>query len=90
MNGMQPQAGEKCPFSFNFDPQSFQPGDWVSYRVESMGDFPFAGRLVEVHGSQVLISPADPTDPDRLMRGTRESRPVVNRFEALGAENPGS
>lgn len=70
--------GEACPFSFNFDPASFKVGDMVSYRVpERFDDFPFVGILVEVGDDHVLISPNDPTMPDKRMRGTRESRPVV-------------
>lgn len=77
--------GEACPFEFNFDAASFRVGDMVSYRVtERFGDMPFVGILLEVHADHVVISPNDPTDPDRRMRGTRESRPVVSAAEALG------
>jgi hypothetical protein len=73
--------GERCPFEFNFDEKSFKVGDVVSYRVTgSLSDFPFVGTLVEVHDEHVLIS-ADPNDPDSRMRGTRESRPVVDKAE---------
>jgi hypothetical protein len=41
------------------------------------------GQLLEVGEDYVIISPNDPTDPDRRMRGTRESRPVVSAQEAL-------
>lgn len=76
---------EKCPFEFNFDPAGFKVGDFVSYRVtERFGEMPFVGRLLEVHEDYVVISPNDPTDPDRRMRGTRESRPEVSAAEALG------
>ena len=27
------QAGEECPFEFNFDPKTFKPGDLISYRI---------------------------------------------------------
>jgi hypothetical protein len=27
------QAGENCPFEFNFDPGAFKAGDLVSYRI---------------------------------------------------------
>ena len=40
--------------------------------------------LLEVHDDYVVISPNDPTDPDRRMRGTRESRPEVSAEQALG------
>lgn len=73
--------GESCPFEFNFDAASFKPGDLVSYRVTgSLGDFPFMGTLVEVHDDHVVIA-ADPDDPASHMRGTRESRPIVDEAE---------
>ena len=75
---------EKCPFAFNFDAQTFKVGDTVSYRIpERFDDMPFVGILLEVAADSVVISPNDPTDPDRRMRGTRESRPVVSAKEAL-------
>lgn len=74
MQGM----GESCPFEFNFNEQTFKPGDVVSYRVTgSLSGFPFVGTLLEVYDSHVIIS-ADINDPSSRMRGTRESRPVVN------------
>jgi len=77
--------GEKCPFEFNFDPATFKTGDVVSYRVpESFGEMPFVGTLLSVHDDYVEISPNDPSDPDRRMRGTRDSRPIVSAKEALG------
>ena len=77
MQGM----GESCPFEFNFEEKSFKPGDIVSYRVTgSLSDFPFVGTLIEVHDDHVIIS-ADPNDPGSRMRGTRESRPVVDEAE---------
>lgn len=76
---------EKCPFEFNFDAATFKVGDVVSYRVsERFGDMPFVGNLVEVHADYVVISPNDPSDADRRMRGTRVSRPEVSAAEALG------
>jgi len=73
--------GENCPFTFNFDETTFKVGDIVSYRVTgSLADFPFVGTLVEVHDDHVVIS-ADPRDPASRMRGTRESRPVVNEAD---------
>jgi len=78
-------AGESCPFSFNFDPSTFKVGDSVSYRVpEAFDDMPFVGLLLEVFDDYVVISPNDPSDPDRRMRGTRESRPIVSKAEAVG------
>lgn len=77
-------AGEACPFEFNFDPETFKVGDLVSYRVpEAFGEMPFAGSLLEVADDHVVISPNDPRDPDRRMHGTRESRPVVSKAQAL-------
>lgn len=84
MQGMS-STDEKCPFAFNFDAATFKVGDMVSYRVtESFGDMPFVGTLLEVHDDYVVISPNDPSDPDRRMRGTRESRPEVTSAAALG------
>jgi hypothetical protein len=77
MQGM----GEDCPFEFNFDPATFKVGDTVSYRVTgSLADWPFAGTLVEVHDDHVVIA-ADINDPTSHMRGTRESRPVVDEAD---------
>jgi hypothetical protein len=77
-------ADESCPFEFNFDASSFKVGDLVSYRIpEAFGEMPFVGQLLEVLDDHVVISPNDPRDPDRRMRGTRESRPVVTKAEAL-------
>ena len=83
MQGMG-NAGEACPFEFNFDEATFKVGDMVSYRVpEQFQDFPFVGILTGVFDEYVEISPNDPADPDRRMRGTRESRPVVSAKDAL-------
>jgi hypothetical protein len=76
---------EKCPFEFNFDAASFKVGDTVSYRVpERFDDMPFVGTLTAVGADWVEITANDPSDPDRRMRGTRESRPVVTAEQALG------
>ena len=83
MEGMG-QPGEACPFEFNFEPESFKPGDAVSYRIpERFGDMPFMGTILAVFEEYIEISPNDPSDPDRRMRGTRESRPVVTAAAAL-------
>jgi hypothetical protein len=83
MQGMG-AANEKCPFEFNFDPATFKAGDMVSYRIpERFGDMPFVGTILAVFETHVEISPNDPTDPDRRMHGTRESRPVVSAASAL-------
>lgn len=85
MKGSGATPDESCPFEFNFDPDTFKVGDTVSYRVpEEFDDMPFAGVLLAVEADHVLISPNDPNDPDRKMRGTRESRPVVSVQDALG------
>jgi hypothetical protein len=76
--------GETCPFEFNFDAATFKVGDCVSYRIpDAFGEMPFVGTLLEVGNDYVVISPNDPGDPDRRMRGTRESRPVVTKAQAL-------
>lgn len=75
---------QACPFSFNFDPDSFKVGDMVSYRIpDRFDDFPFVGIIVAVHADHIEISPNDPLTPDKRMRGTRESRPVVHSSEVL-------
>ncbi|MGE0775275.1 MAG: hypothetical protein AB7G25_10760 [Sphingomonadaceae bacterium] len=75
---MQGMGGESCPFEFNFEPATFKVGDLVSYRVTgSLADFPFMGTLLEVHDDYVMIS----CDPDGPVRGTRESRPLVDESE---------
>ena len=73
---------EECPFQFNFDPATFKVGDTVSYRVPSLGDFPFAAVIKAVYPSHIEI--ADAGEPGRTMKATRESRPVVSDQEALG------
>jgi len=77
------QTGESCPFEFNFDEATFKPGDMVSYRVPELGEFPFVGTILAVFEDYVEISPNDPTEPDKRMRGSRESRPIVAGSEAL-------
>ena len=78
---MQGMGEGDCPFTFNFDPATFKPGDVVSYRVNgTLEDFPFVGTLVEVHANYVVIAP-DENDPATRYRATRESRPVVDRSE---------
>ena len=84
VQSMSTPGAENCPFQFNFDPATFKVGDYVSYRVsERFGDMPFVGILVAVAEDHVMISPNDPNDPDRRMRGTRASRPEVSASEAL-------
>ena len=76
--------GEACPFEFNFDPATFKAGDTVSYRVpDALGDFPFIGTILAVFDDYIEISANDPREPDKRMRATRESRPIVAAAEAL-------
>ncbi len=70
-----------CPYQFNFDPETFKTGDTVSYRVPSLGDFPFAAEIKAVHEDYIEI--ADYGEPDKVVRATRESRPVVSDADAL-------
>jgi hypothetical protein len=76
-------GGDSCPWEFNFDPTTFKVGDTVSYRVDQFGDFPFVGTILAVHDDFIEISPNDPTEPGKRMRGTRESRPSVAAADAL-------
>jgi hypothetical protein len=80
---MQNMGDGSCPFEFNFDPATFKVGDIVSYRVTgSLAGFPFVGELVEVHDDYVvLLSEAD--KPESRVRGTRESRPLVEEADVL-------
>jgi len=72
----------ECPFKFNFDPATFKVGDTVSYRVPSLGDFPFAAEIKAVYADYIEIS--DYGEPDKVVRATRESNPVVSDADALG------
>ena len=83
MMGMGAQD-ESCPFTFNFDPDTFKVGDMVSFRVTgSLTGFPFVGTLMEVHADYVVICQDPEGAPEKRMRGTRESRPVVQEADAL-------
>lgn len=73
--------GGKCPFEFNFNPASFKVGDIVSYRVPRLGEFPFVAQIVAVHADYIEI--VDQGDPGKVLRATRESRPVVSDEQAL-------
>ena len=80
MQGIGEQS-EACPFKFNFEASTFKVGDTVSYRVNgSLTGMPFVGTLVEVHEDFVMIA-GDPAEPEKLCRGTRESRPLVDYSE---------
>jgi hypothetical protein len=74
-------VSETCPFEFNFDPATFKVGDTVSYRVPSLGDFPFVGTVTAVYAEHIEI--VDGSDPGRPMRASRVSRPVVSDEDAL-------
>lgn len=67
---------EQCPINFNFDPATFKEGDMVSFRMEAMGDFPFAGILVAVHDAYVDIVVEG--EPGERYRASRTSRPMVS------------
>lgn len=54
----------------------------MSYRVPALGDFPFAAVIKAVHEDYIEI--ADCGEPDKCLRATRESRPVVADADALG------
>ncbi|MFC4251218.1 hypothetical protein [Sinimarinibacterium flocculans] len=73
--------GDKCPFTFNFDPATFKVGDTVSYRVPKLGDFPFAAQIVAVFDDHIDI--VNPAEPDKVLQATREARPVVSDEQAL-------
>ncbi len=85
MQNMITPDDPNCPFEFNFDAATFQPGDIVSYRVsEGFDDMPFVGELIEVHDDFVVLHHfGEPENQWRPMRGTREDRPVVSREDAL-------
>lgn len=70
-----------CPFQFNFDPETFKVGDTVSYRVPSLGDFPFAAEIKAVYADYIEIF--DAGEPGKVLRASRESRPVVSDADAL-------
>ncbi len=80
---MQNMGDGSCPFEFNFDPDTFKVGDVVSFRVTgSLEGFPFVGTLLEVHEDHVILQ-AEADNPNSRVRGTRESRPLVEEADAL-------
>jgi len=85
MKDMVTPDESQCPFEFNFDPGTFTVGDMVSYRVpERFDDMPFVGRLVAVEADHVLlVHDGLPGVEQKVMRGTRDSRPVVSATDAL-------
>ncbi|MFA7555656.1 MAG: hypothetical protein WCY88_15540 [Spongiibacteraceae bacterium] len=75
---------EACPFEFNFDADTFKAGDIVSYRIpDRFDDMPFVGHLISVAEDHVMLAHYDPVTPQKTIRGTRESRPVVSSADAL-------
>ncbi|BFM06804.1 hypothetical protein [Halioxenophilus aromaticivorans] len=78
---MQNSGDGNCPFEFNFSPETFKVGDTVSYRVPAMGDFPFVAEIKAVYEDHIEI--AGPDQPEKWMRATRESRPIVADDVAL-------
>ncbi len=79
---MQNMGEGECPYTFNFDPATFKVGDTVSYRVPALGDFPFAAEIRAVYEDYIEIS--DYGEPEKRLRATRESNPVVADADALG------
>lgn len=85
MRNMQSSTGEGCPFDFNMKPETFKPGDFVSYRVPGyFGDTPFVGQLISVHSDHVVLRHHTPAGDGDVMRATREERPAVSDEEAFG------
>jgi len=86
MKDMVTSENPNCPFEFNFDANTFKPGDIVSYRVpEAFQDMPFVGELLEVHDDHVILHHyGELPERVRRMRGTREDRPAVSKEDALG------
>ncbi len=78
-------TSESCPFAFNFNPDTFQPGDIVSYRVTgSMTDMPFVGVILSVHEDRIIIQHGEDPDADGTpMPATRQPRPIVAEADAL-------
>jgi hypothetical protein len=85
MKDMATPGESDCPFEFNFNADTFHVDDIVSYRVpERFDDMPFVGRLVAVEADHVLlVHDGLPGVEQKVMRGTRESRPVVSAADAL-------
>lgn len=86
MKDMVKPGEEKCPFHFNFDEKTFKVGDMVSYQLTgSLAGMPFVGVLLEVHEDHVILAHDDGSRPPQgtRMRGTRESRPLVQEKDAL-------
>ena len=75
MKGMD---GEECPFEFNFDPATFKPGDYVSFRIPChFGEMHFVGTILDVFDDYIEIN-SEPDDPLQRLRASRESRPIVD------------
>ena len=78
---MMGMGSGECPYKFNFDPETFKVGDTVSYKVPSLDEFPFAAEIKAVYDDYIEI--ADYGAPEKIIRATRESRPVVSDADAL-------
>ena len=78
---MQGAGTGACPFAFNFDASSFKIGDTVSYRVPKLDGFPFVAQITGVYEDYIEI--VDASEPDKVLRATRESRPVVSNEQVL-------
>lgn len=74
-DGAAADSTESCPFTFNFDPATFKVGDTVSYRDPQVSMMPFVAKITAVYDDHIEI--VDDSEPDRVLRATRESRPVV-------------
>lgn len=84
MKNLQSATGERCPFEFNMKPESFKPGDFVSYRVPGyFGDTPFVGQLISVHSDHVVLRHLTLLGDGDVMRASREERPAVSDEEAF-------
>jgi len=89
MKGMGDHIDDPCPITLNFEPDTFKPGDLVSYRVpEEFGDTPFVGEILEVKEDHILICHYDADEKadkskSKVMRATKVVRPVVSATEAL-------
>ncbi len=68
-----------CPVDINFEPETFKPGDLVSYRVpEEFGDTPFVGKIVTVEPDVIVLTHyGDDFAGAHKMIATRSARPVV-------------
>ncbi|MBL4826590.1 MAG: hypothetical protein JKY66_02535 [Spongiibacteraceae bacterium] len=78
---MMDMGDGSCPYKFNYEAETFKIGDTISYRVPTLGDFPFAGLVKAVFDDYIEI--ADFSEPEKVIRATRESRPIVSEKDVL-------